>query len=284
MSDVTKEEVERYVESQCNCKVIHSKPEQTYNELGYEVTIWNVKTNEDGSWWVATGGGLPMNLYSQDKAYYFATDEVFSFHLGLMLRLMNDELSKPENVIDSIAKGVEISDQVRRKLELASEKLINAVEIEEIQAVGMMCRETLLALIESIFKPEYLNEEDELPQKSNFKGRCEISIKALLLGSDNEELRKHLKNIAFGAWDFANKLTHSRTRTVQEASICLTLCIAVVASFENLVDKYHDPLSGLKCRNCGSRKLVVAENDTNSDLLIICEACNHGFLKESNEK
>ena len=284
MSDINKEDVERYVESQCNSEVIHSKPEQTYDELGFRVTIWNVKTDKDGSWWVAAGGGLPMNLYSQDKAYYFATDEVYSFHLGLMMRLLESELSNPENFVGGIAKGVDISEQVRRKLHLASEKLVNAVEVEEIQAIGVMCRETLLVLIETIFELDFLTEGDELPKKSDFKGRSDIAIRVLLPGSDNDELRKHMKNLAFGAWDFSNKLTHSTTRTVQEASICLTLCIAVASSFENLLDKYHDPLSGLKCRNCGSRHLVIAENETNSDLLIICEACEHGFLKEDNEK
>jgi len=91
-SPEVKKQVEEYVEWECRgkAKVIHSKPEQTYNELGFNVTIWNVKTDNDGSWWVAQGD-LPMNLYPQDQAYYFSTDEVFSFHLGIMLRLMNDE-------------------------------------------------------------------------------------------------------------------------------------------------------------------------------------------------
>ena len=86
MSTRTKEEVENYVEGQCKCNVIHSKPEQSYNDLGFEVTVWNVKTDEDGSWWVVEGKGLPMNLYPQDQAYYFSTDEAYSFHLGLMTR------------------------------------------------------------------------------------------------------------------------------------------------------------------------------------------------------
>lgn len=279
----TQKQVEEYVEWQCDCKVIHSKPEQTYSELGYEVTIWNVKTDKDGSWWVASGGGLPMNLYTQDKAYYFSTDEAFSFHLGLMLRLMSDELCRPENIIDGIAKGAELSDQVRRMLELASTQLSNAVEIEEIQAIGVTCRETLLVLINYIFKSEFVPAGDEELKKSDFKGRSEHSINALLSGKDNEDLRKHMKSLAFAAWDYANKITHSNTRTIQEAAICLTLCTAVASSFENLLDKYYDPLAGLKCKKCGSKKLLMAENDSNSDLLIVCERCQHGFLKEGDK-
>jgi hypothetical protein len=34
--------------------------------LGFEITVWNVKTDEAGSWWVVEGEGLPMNFYPQD--------------------------------------------------------------------------------------------------------------------------------------------------------------------------------------------------------------------------
>lgn len=281
---VTKEQVEQYVESQCDCKVIHSKPEQTYNELGFEVIVWNVKTDNDGSWWVAAGGGLPMNLYSQDKAYYFSTDEVFSFHVGIMLRLLSDKASEPGNIVDYIAKGAELSTNIRRKLELATEKLVEAVEIEEIQAIGVMCRETLLELIENVFSLEYLKKGQELPKKADFKGRSEISLGFLLPGSNNKEFRKHLKNLINGAWDISNNLTHSTTRTIQDASICLTMCIAVASMFENLLERFYDPIAGLSCKKCGSRRLLIAENDSNSDWLIVCERCSHGYLKENSEK
>lgn len=100
----------------------------------------NVKTDNEGLWWVAQGD-LPMNLYPQDTAYYFSTDEVFSFHLGIMLRLMNDEANKPDQLIEFITHGAELSINLHRKLSLASEKLNEAIEIEEIQAIGVMCRE-----------------------------------------------------------------------------------------------------------------------------------------------
>jgi len=100
MASRTKEEVQEYVEWQCqnNCKVINSKSEQTFTDLGFEVTVWNVKTDSDGSWWVVEGEGLPMNLYPQDKAYYFSADEAYSFHIGLMSRLKNEKANIPENI------------------------------------------------------------------------------------------------------------------------------------------------------------------------------------------
>jgi len=279
MSQEVKRSVEQYIESQCDCKVISSKPEQVIKDLGFEVTIWNVKTDKAGSWWVATSDTLPMHFYPQDQAYYFSTDEVFSFHIGLMLRLMNDERDTAKGLIDDITVGTEININVRRKLQLAAEKLLQAVEIEEIQAIGVMCRETLLTLMEYIFKPEYVEEGEEMPKKADFKNKSRISVGILLAGSDQTELRDSMRKLSYSAWDYSNWLTHSTSSSVQDASIALNLCTTVVSAFENLLDKSNDPLAGLKCKKCGSKNLFIAENDTNSALLIVCEKCNYGYLK-----
>jgi len=278
MSREVQKRVEQYVEKQLDCKVVGSKPEQNYNELGVEVTIWNVKT-DDGSWWVASSDNLPMNLYPQDKAYYFSTDEVFSFHFGLMLRLLNDDSSRTESIIDDIAKGVELMSQIRRKLDLTAEKLLQVVELEEIQAIGVMCRETLLTLMENIFSPDYLKDKEEIPKKSDFKNKSRISLDSLLAGSENAELRDHMRKLSYSAWEFANEVTHSTSKSYQDAAIALSLCTAVVSVFENLLDKFNDPVAELKCKKCGSKRLSVAKNDENSHLLIICDRCNYGFLK-----
>ncbi len=274
-----KKQVEEYVEWQCrgNVKVIHSKPEHTYNELGFDITIWNVKTDNDGSWWVAQGD-LPMNLYSQDKPYFFSTDEVFSFHLGIMLRLLEDEAKSPDNFINHISNGVTITIALRRKLAIAAEKLNEAVEIEDIQSIGVICRETLIELIECLYELDSIDGEEKF-KKSDVKNRGELFITKYLTGSQNTELRKHMRSLLNCAWDYSNTVTHSSSKTKHEASICLTITIALVSSFENILDKYFDPLAGLECKNCGSRKLIVAENNETDDLLIICEICHHGFLK-----
>lgn len=279
-----KKQVEEYVEWQCKgeAKVIHSKPEQSYNELGFDITIWNVKTDNDGSWWVVQGD-LPMNLYPQDKAYYFSTDEVFSFHLGLMLRLNNDEYSKPDKFIDEISHGAEISINLKRKLYLASEKLQEAVEIEEIQTIGVMCRETLIELIDYIYEIDSFDGEEQY-KKSDVKNRGDLIIHKYLSGSENAEVRKHIRNLLNSAWDFSNTITHSSSRTIHEASICLSITTAVVSSFENLLEKYFDPIDEMECKNCGSRQLSVAKNDETDDLLIICENCNYGFVKDKERE
>ncbi len=279
MATRTQEEVQEYVEWQCqnNCKVINSKSEQTFTDLGFEVTVWNVKTDSDGSWWVVEGDGLPMNLYPQDKAYYFSADEAYSFHIGLMSRLKNDKANIPENIVNSIVRGVEIAPDVRRKLEYASQVLIDAVETEDIQTVGMVCRETLILLGNNIYNPGMAGDEEQ-PKNSDFKSKVKLAIEEFLIGSDNAELRDHMRKTAYAAWDFASKLTHSTTRSIYEAAICVTLCTAVVSVFENLHVKNLDPTSTMMCSTCGSRQLIIIEADENSanterKIIIECEKC-----------
>ena len=73
-------------------------------------------------------------------------------------------------------------------------------------------------------------------------------INKFLPGPENAELRKHIRNLLNGAWDYSNIITHSSSRTIHEASVCLTMTTAVVSAFENLLEKYHDPLAGMKCK------------------------------------
>ncbi|SHI74239.1 hypothetical protein [Desulfosporosinus lacus] len=280
MSEILKEQVDEYIGTQLECKVVSSKPETTISDMGHEVTIWNVRTDKEGAWWVATGGGLPMNLYSQDQPYYFTTDEVFSFHFGLMMRLMYSEETRPEHVVDFISREVGIAADIRRKLKLTAEKLNEAVEVEEIQAVGVMCRETLLRLIDSFSNSDIIVKNLEDFKKADFKNRIELTINTLLPGSRNKEFRKSIKDLAYGAWDLANNITHSSTRTIHEARVCLTLCTSIITSIEHLLLNYFDVLSGEQCRKCGSRDLFIAENDETDELLIVCEKCNYGYLKQ----
>jgi len=279
--DDAEKDVREYIESQIDCNVLSSKQETTIKDLGHEITIWNVKTDKEGSWWVATSDDLPMNLYPQDKPYYFTTDEVFSFHLGLMMRVLYEHETRPKNVIDFLSGEINTASEIRRMLELTTEKLNDATELEEIQAIGVMCREILLKQIEVISQSDSLTLEGiETLKKADFKNRTDLILKTILPGKRNKELRKTTKNLAFGVWDLSNSLTHSKSGTEHEAGVCLTLCTSFITSIEHLLLNYFDILSGEKCRKCGSKKLTIAENDENNTILIICERCRFGYPKE----
>lgn len=229
MGKRTFEDVKKYVEGQSRgkCNVLSAKPEQHFNDLGVDVCVWNVKTDADGDWWVVEGDSVPMNLYPQ-SAYYFGTDEVYSFHMGLMQRMSaaQDEYH-PEDFVNGVTLGAEIAPQLFRKLKSVAALIDAAKEIEDFQAIGVQCRETLIELGNHIYKPVMAGDEEQ-PQASNFKRKAELFVQFYLKGSENSDYRSIIKKLTEATWDYANKITHSRSATYYEASTCVTLCIEYV--------------------------------------------------------
>ena len=66
MGKRTYEDVSKYVESQSQhkCKVLSAKLEQQFDDLDLDVTVWNVKTDTDGAWWVVEGDTVPNEFVS----------------------------------------------------------------------------------------------------------------------------------------------------------------------------------------------------------------------------
>ena len=244
MGNRTFEDVKSYVEwqSQGKCTVLSAKTEQNFDDLGVDVRVWNVKTDTDGDWWVVEGDGIPMNLYPQ-SAYYFGADEVYSFHIGLMQRM-------------SVAQS-----------EYSPEDFVNGVTLNaEIAPLG-----------NHIYDPAMAGDGEQ-PQASNFKRKCELFIQFYLKGSENADYRSIIKKLTESTWDYANKITHSRSATYYEASTCVTLCISLVGVYENILQKVFDPLSQYHCSVCQSKKLSIDGDDSDEDgmvkkLYLRCEEC-----------
>jgi len=253
------EDVLKYIEWQAHTDAITAKTEQTFSDLGFEVRVWNVKS-KDGAWWVVEGDGIPMNLYPQE-AYYFSADEAYSFHMGIMSRLLVDSARDPDSILDSVAYGGTRFLAVRRKLEVAAEVLSQAEEPEHFQAIGLDCREALIALGKEILVTGDLPKDVEFPKLADFKNRSRLAIERLIPGGENSELRSHSRKVCDAAWDFSSSLTHSDSRSAQDAAICLTLVGAVVSLFENLIEKVDGFSPDVNCPVCKSRRLQFSETE-----------------------
>lgn len=279
MGKRTFEDVKNYVEwqSQGKCTVLSAKTEQHFDDLGVDVYVWNVKADTDGDWWVVEGDNVPMNLYPQ-SAYYFGADEAYSFHMGLMQRMSaSQDGYNPENFVNGVTLGAEIAPQLFRKLKGIAALIDTAKEIEDFQAIGVQCRETLIELGNHIYKPMMAAGEDQ-PQASNFKRKCELFIQFYLRGSENSDYRNIIKKLTESTWDYANKITHSRRVTYYEVSTCVTLCISLVSLYENILQKVFDPLSQYHCSVCRSKKLSITGDDSDEKgifqkLYLYCEEC-----------
>lgn len=275
----TYEEVAFYVEKQSKdkCKVLSAKPEHTFNDLGVEVKVWNVKTDVDGAWWVVEGDCVPMNLYPQE-AYYFSADEVYSFHMGLMERMYSkQENFEPGDFVRAITLNDEMTPTLFRKLRNVVGQLDKSKEIEDFQSIGVQCREILIELGNTIYFEEMAGTGEQ-PQSSNFKRKAELFVQFYLFGSDNSDYRNYIKKITEATWEYACKITHSKSATFYEASTCVTLTTSLVSVYENIRQKVYDPLSQYYCTNCKSKKLSIIDDESDETGLVLklilqCEEC-----------
>lgn len=275
----TFEDVTKYVEleSQNKCKVLSAKPEYKFNDLSMEVCVWNVKTDNDGDWWVVEGDEVPMNLYSQ-SAYYFGADEAYSFHMGLMKRMrVEQEKFSSEDFVRGVTLGTDIAPQLFRKLKNVAQLIDSAHEVEDFQSIGVQCREILIELGNYIYVPD-MATNGEQPQKSNFKQKVELFLQFYLKGSENSDYRSMIKKLTESTWEYACKITHSSKATFYEASSCVMMCTSLIGVCENILQKIYDPVSQYKCSSCKSKRLVIDSDESNEDgivqkLFLKCDEC-----------
>lgn len=97
-----------YVELEVETKVTKINFSEKFSLLGKEDVVFSVETTDakDKEWWVI-GGSTPINLYSKSK--YETADEAFSFHCGLMLRILERQSEEFEEEIDEIGYDAFIS-------------------------------------------------------------------------------------------------------------------------------------------------------------------------------
>ena len=179
--------------------------------------------------------------------------------------------------LNGVTLDAEIAPQLFRKLKSVAALIDTAKEIEDFQAIGVQCRETLIELGNHIYDPAMAGDGEQ-PQASNFKRKCELFIQFYLKGSENADYRSIIKKLTESTWDYANKITHSRSATYYEASTCVTLCISLVGVYENILQKVFDPLSQYHCSVCQSKKLSIDGDDSDEDgmvkkLYLRCEEC-----------
>lgn len=275
----TFEDVTKYVEleSQNKCKVLSAKPEYKFNDLGMEVCVWNVKTDNEGDWWVVEGDEVPMNLYSQ-SAYYFGADEAYSFHMGLMKRMrVEQEKFSSEDFVRGVTLGTDIAPQLFRKLKNVAQLIDSAHEVEDFQSIGVQCREILIELGNYIYVPD-MATNGEQPQKSNFKQKVELFLQFYLKGSENSDYRSMIKKLTESTWEYACKITHSSKATFYEASSCVMMCTSLIGVCENILQKIYDPVSQYECSSCKSKRLVIDSDESNEDgivqkLFLKCDEC-----------
>lgn len=108
-------------------------------------------------------------------------------------------------------------EKVKKSVELIKKAMLEAQLIEHFQTIGLLCRETIISLAQYIYIEEKHNIEKIVKvSETDAKRMLDGFISVELSGGSNEDFRRYAK----ASLDLANKLTHKRTATYKEASLC----------------------------------------------------------------
>lgn len=246
--------------------------EQTFHDLGVEINVWNVKA-EDGNWWVVEGEGAPMNLYTQDE-FYFSADEAYSFHMGITQRLQARHHREFKHIIDELPLDIGEIKSISRRLNIAAQSLNDIAGSEDIQSLGLTCRESLIELASTLVDANPGILEKNGLKAADFKGIARIVISIYAQGKSNDTLRKHSRNMAEMAWDYASEIVHSPNRNLPDAKICLLFACAIVSVFQNLYLKHIGFDAEQKCPECKSMDFNSHTTDADH-LIMLCNECGY---------
>jgi hypothetical protein len=264
-SEYEAEEIKGYVEWQAHGEetVLHAEKVASERVFGREYDVWDVHTDKE-RWWVITN---PTNLYSQTLMP--SLDYTLSFHIGLMARVA------ARREPDGTEAEREFLLVTSRKMTQANKAFDQADEAEEFQAVGMRCRECLLALVREVIDRSDIGLGDDLPKTADFPGWNDRIANALAPGSSAENVRGYLKTTGERAWRLVNWLTHAANAARVDAELALSATSHVINNYALLVVRRKAGAPD-RCGRCQSYKITV---DWRPDLgpageyVVRCESC-----------
>lgn len=217
---------------------------------------------ERSRWWVISD---PTNLYSQDD--FPEIGLALTFHLGLTVRMLDRSRA---DVGENGEKG---ASGASRRYRQAVTAMDSATEAADFQAIGIMCREALLALVHDHLEDEWLSEIPTRPKRSDFKGWGVLFAERLATG----RLRGYMKDLVEGTWDLAVWLQHYADATPWEAELILDATGHLIGCFGRLLRR-REHGAPERCPRCGSYAVdedveVVEEPETGFLKSNVCRAC-----------
>jgi len=116
-------------------------------------------------------------------------------------------------------------EKVDRQRQEARLRLDTAVNEEQFQAVGLLCREALISTAQEVFNPARHQTPDKIiPSRTDADRMLAAFFAAELAGGANEEARAHAK----AALKLAVALQHRRTADAKMAALCFEATMSVV--------------------------------------------------------
>lgn len=246
------------VPDQC---VTHLEKVKTEYVLGRELDAWDVHTDRH-RYWVVTN---PAYVYSQKQ--FPSLDVAFTFHVGLFARVASAQVrtARPEQAAHY--------SRAWRAWEQAGDALEKSEEAEDFQAVGMRCRESLLAFVHDAAR----SFEARVPElkKSDFIGWTNALADAVAPGKSRERKRGYLKGLAKDTWELANWLTHSKDATSFDAYLCYDAAEHTLNTWSSVLMRREFNVPD-RCPSCASYRLSTFSKPTRSKTIsniTMCQSC-----------
>src|SRR5262249_4290528 len=156
----------------------------------------------------------------------------------------------------------------------AAEAFDRSEEVEEFQAVGMRCREALLALGKMLRLLADPDEKLDTLRKGDFVGWATLAIQQLAQGASAEEVRGYLTTQAKAAWQLVNWLTHSSSARQTDADLAVEVTHHVLDRLTSLVTKGR--AQPFQCPDCGSLAFETLYDIAGQLTSFQCASCGWG--------
>jgi hypothetical protein len=230
--------------------------------LGRMYEMFDVQCQQS-RWWVITE---PTNLYMQSD--FPEVEQAFIFHLGLGLFMaqrsrMDMEEEREEHVAGSW-----------RRYQQAIDAMDSATEAADYQAIGIRCREALLALVHEHADADWIGEVPDPPQRANFKAWGNIFAERLA----RDDLRAYAKALVDKTWGLAVWLQHYDDATPWDAEIVVDATADLLGVFGMLLHR-QEKGPPARCPRCGSYGLdedVQTGHEPTEEMInaTACRACD----------
>jgi len=254
-----------YMASQAPDEIVED-PEKVASErvMGRRCDVWDVHTDVE-RWWILTE---PTNLYSQKQ--FPNLEVVLSFHLGLTARVME---RADRSVAEPFAKRFSIA---WRKWEQAGDAMNEAEEPEEFQAIGMRCRESLIAFVREAAALVPKDGGSPARKAGDFVGWSDLIANTIAPGASGEERRGYLKSTAKSAWQLVNWLTHAGNATRFDGHLAFRATEHVLTWWSLSILRFECQAPD-RCPKCGSNRVNADFRQDDMETcrqVTICEVCH----------
>jgi len=247
-------------------EVVNAEKVSSESVWGRRHDVWDVHCS-DGRWWVVTN---PTNLYTQDQ--FPSMDVALSFHLGLAARMASRESRQaPDGQRQMFAEAW-------RRWEHAGGSIEAAFEAEDYQAVGVRCREALIAFVSDAQGSLENRGGTEAPKSADFVDWTEILARTLARGASSERVRGYLKAISRSTWQLVNWVTHEQNASRADAELAFEATRNVLSAFCTAVLRAE---LEQRCPECSWSRLADVYDPGGETATTLCVAC--GYRSEPYE-